>query len=135
MKISKTWHNILDTSLISVLFSLTAESFVSIVKNQRARIKKMQKNNIEGCEVRTRADKRPVDLKSTALDHSANPPFYKILNFAHFYKKKTLVGAHENIDQVYIIWVFICKEQEQRWNFEDSLFQRSGLQVVHYIKS
>ncbi len=35
--------------------------------------KKWQKDN-EGCEVRTRADKRPVDLKSTALDHSANPP-------------------------------------------------------------
>ena len=28
----------------------------------------------EGCEVRTRADNRPTDLKSAALDHSANPP-------------------------------------------------------------
>lgn len=28
----------------------------------------------EGCEVRTRADVRPKDLKSSALDHSANPP-------------------------------------------------------------
>lgn len=45
--------------------------------------KKKAKKDIEGCEVRTRADKRPVDLKSTALDHSANPPFYnnKILLF------------------------------------------------------
>lgn len=33
------------------------------------------KNN-EGCEVRTRADNRPKDLKSSALDHSANPPEY-----------------------------------------------------------
>ncbi len=38
------------------------------------RSKKKAKKDIEGCEVRTRADKRPVDLKSTALDHSANPP-------------------------------------------------------------
>jgi hypothetical protein len=28
----------------------------------------------EGSEVRTRADKRPTDLKSAALDHSAIPP-------------------------------------------------------------
>lgn len=87
--------------------------------------KKNAKINIEGCEVRTRADKRPVDLKSTALDHSANPPFYKNLNFAHFDTKINLVRAPENIYQLYIIWVFVCKEQEQRWNFEDSLFQRS----------
>ena len=31
----------------------------------------------EGCEVRTRADNRPTDLKSVALDHSANPPTVK----------------------------------------------------------
>ena len=33
-----------------------------------------KKKNNEGCEVRTRADNRPTDLKSAALDHSANPP-------------------------------------------------------------
>ncbi len=41
-------------------------------------VEKIAKKYIEGCEVRTRADKRPVDLKSTALDHSANPPWDKI---------------------------------------------------------
>ena len=34
----------------------------------------MCKKYTEGCEVRTRADNRPTDLKSAALDHSANPP-------------------------------------------------------------
>ena len=34
------------------------------------------KKNNEGCEVRTRADNCPADLKSAALDHSANPPDY-----------------------------------------------------------
>ncbi len=43
--------------------------------------KKWQKDN-EGCEVRTRADKRPVDLKSTALDHSANPPERRVFEAA-----------------------------------------------------
>ena len=33
-----------------------------------------KKKDSEGCEVRTRADNRPDDLKSPALDHSANPP-------------------------------------------------------------
>ena len=33
-----------------------------------------KKKNNEGCEVRTRADNCPADLKSAALDHSANPP-------------------------------------------------------------
>ena len=38
--------------------------------------KVQEKINPEGCEVRTRADNRPTDLKSAALDHSANPPIF-----------------------------------------------------------
>lgn len=37
----------------------------------------------EGCGFRTRADNRPADLKSAALDHSANPPFL-LPNIAYF---------------------------------------------------
>ena len=41
----------------------------------------MQKKSNEGCEVRTRADNCPADLKSAALDHSANPPYINAHNF------------------------------------------------------
>ena len=42
--------------------------------SETERILTQKKKNSEGCEVRTRADNRPDDLKSPALDHSANPP-------------------------------------------------------------
>ena len=72
-----TWDNFLTYYIDDVLLtpSLSTEEFGKYKVESAYKMEDVRheaKN--EGSEVRTRADKRPTDLKSAALDHSAIPP-------------------------------------------------------------
>jgi hypothetical protein len=61
----------------------------------------------EGSEVRTRADKRPTDLKSAALDHSAIPPTILfvcyITSLSRSTSKKPLFYAGEYVSCILLV--------------------------------